>query len=390
MIDVNRSNTYSSLSSVGPAPACTEPSRGSIKRVLIAAGLATAVAGNAWAAQPPEGAVNDSAGNSAMVQSPDGSADPESAARSQWRTFMAQNGAPDKGCFHSTYPSFVWEKVDCAVAQPRVHPEHIKPADDKAAVTGAGNDYVAYATGLIQVATGAFAINGVKSEKTVNVPFGGGESKGILGTNEYSVQLNTNDKETTGACSGHSDCTVWQQFVYATDYIRPGVAGVFMQYWLINWGSSSCPKGGWIFSKPDECYLNSPVAPATDVPITALGQIQLQGTAQFGALDTVTFFYDGEGTSTSNPDAILEIGGVWNKAEFNVLGDIGGSRADFNSGSSINVYLSLYDGSAAKPTCLANAGTTGETNNLSLGSCTASEITIAGVPIAQIQFIESN
>ena len=39
MIDVNRSNTYSSLSSVGPAPACTEPSRGSIKRVLIAAGF---------------------------------------------------------------------------------------------------------------------------------------------------------------------------------------------------------------------------------------------------------------------------------------------------------------------------------------------------------------
>ncbi|MGB0064414.1 MAG: hypothetical protein WBP85_08210, partial [Terracidiphilus sp.] len=52
----------------------------------------------------------------------------------------------------------------------------------------------------------------------------------------------------------------------------------------------------------------------------------------------------------------------------------GGSRADFNSGSSVTVKIAVSDGSTAAPTCVSpnsEEGTTGETNNLTLHSCSA-------------------
>ena len=63
---------------------------------------------------------------------------------------------------------------------------------------GSGNDYVGYATtGLISSAAGGFSISGVKSENGVGVAaLGGG---GILGSNEYSVQINTNDNKRESA-----------------------------------------------------------------------------------------------------------------------------------------------------------------------------------------------
>jgi hypothetical protein len=272
--------------------------------------------------------------------------------------------------------------VDCTTDAPRT-PTHVRPKNGDPDVVGNGGDYVGEATkGLISSAAGAFSISGVKSEKSAGVAsFGGG---GILGTNEYSVQLNTNDAMTTSACDGHSGCTVWQQFIYATDYLGAGTAAVFMQYWLLNWGSSGCPSG-WEKSGSD-CYVNSPLAPAPDIPITGLGQVLLGATAHANLFDTVTLYYGSDAWSMSWFDVMLDIASVWNKAEFNVVGDAGGSRADFNSGSSIQVALSFVDGSASAPKCLANAGTTGETNNLNLGSCTTS--VVFGVPT--IQFSESN
>jgi hypothetical protein len=52
------------------------------------------------------------------------------------------------------------------------------------------------------------------------------------------------------------------------------------------------------------------------------------------------------------------------------------ARADFNAGSSITVNLDLADGSSSAPTCLANGGSTGESNNLNAGACTTS----GGIP----------
>jgi hypothetical protein len=343
---------------------CTEHLRRSIKGILIAGGLAAALGIPAWA------------------QSTDAAADPQSEAYAAWHKTMKQAPASEQGCFHAAYPSVVWEKVDCESGLARI-PRRAKRTNGEAEVVGNGGDYVGEATGLITSAAGDFVVSGVKSEKSVGVAaFGGG---GILGNNEYSVQLNTNDRLTTGACEGHSGCTVWQQFVYATDYYGAGTAAVFMQYWLLDWGSSACPSGWGHYGS--DCYTNSPLAPAADIPITSLASLELGATVQQNGFDTVTLYYGSDVVSMTWFDFMLDIASVWNKVEFNIVGDAGGSQAQFNSGSSLKVIFAFADGSSKKPTCLANGGTTGETNNLNLGACTAS-VGFFGIPL--IEFTESN
>ncbi|MGD0866321.1 MAG: hypothetical protein ABSA49_12275, partial [Rhizomicrobium sp.] len=69
----------------------------------------------------------------------------------------------------------------------------------------------------------------------------------------------------------------------------------------------------------------------------------------------------------------------------NIFGDGGGSVASFNKGSSITVKVNIANGRRA-PDCVAHGGTTGETNNLTLGKkCTAS-----GGKTPAISFTESN
>jgi hypothetical protein len=299
--------------------------------------------------------------------------DRNSAAFNDWRVLMEQNDPSGEGCFHASFPSTDWEKLACVDAQPTVHPVHAKRTDDDAEVVGNGNDFVAEASkGLLTKAIGNFfpAIDVASVDSVGVAAFGDG---GILGQNEYSVQLNTNDLMSTAACAGVKGCKVWQQFVYATDYIAPGKAAVFMQYWLINFAPHSCP-GGWMKSG-DDCYVNSALTPAPDFPITYLGDIEIKAKAASGGNDsvTVTYLATGDVYSRTSSDSVLDIATVWNKAEFNVLGDAGGSRAKFNSGTELYVNISLYGASSMAAKCLANAGTTGETNNLNLNlsSCVA-------------------
>jgi hypothetical protein len=313
----------------------------------------------------------------------DASVDPESAARESWRDVMAHNPAAAEGCSHASYPNYVWEKVDCKVAHPLFHPVHRKPANGAEDVTGNGHDYVAEASGLITETLGSFpTVTGVKTEKSVGVAaFGGG---GILGPNEYTLQVNSNYTGTTSVCVGHSGCTVWQQFIYSPDYNTAGEAAVFMQYWLIGWGSSACPKS-WGSDGGGDCYKNSAYVSAPDMPITALAKLTLSGTAVAGANDTVVFNNGTEAYSITGKDSVVDIAAVWKESEFNVVGNAGGSRADFNKGSSVSVKVALADGSTSAPKCVANAGSTGETNNLTLHTCSASS---GSSP--SIQFTESD
>jgi hypothetical protein len=308
--------------------------------------------------------------------------DPEAAAHETWRTYMKQNPASEAGCFHASYPSYLWEQMPCKTAHPNFHPVLKRPG--AAEVTGNGHDYVAKAAGLISATLGTFPkVTGVKSETGVGVAaFGGG---GILGPNEYTLQINTNFTGTTSACAGHSGCTVWQQFVYAPDYNVQGEAAVFMQYWLIGWGSSGCPGGGWMSDGMGDCFRNSAYAAAPDMPITSLGKLTLSGTAIAGGNDTIVFNNGTSAYSISGKDSVVNIASVWTESEFNVVGNAGGSRANFNKGSSVTVKVALTDGSTSAPTCLANAGSTGETNNLNLGACSAS-----GGAAPSIQFTESD
>jgi hypothetical protein len=307
--------------------------------------------------------------------------DAEAAARDNWRAEMAQNTQPGEGCFRASYPNTVWEQVECKELHPRVHPAFHKPGEGQ--VTGNGHDYVAQAPGLISGTLGTFpTVTGVKSEKSVGVPeFGGG---GILGPGEYSIQLNTNLTDTTSACDGHSGCVVWQQFIYATDYATEGEGAVFMQYWLIGWGDSACPSGFGSDGGGD-CYGNSKSVSAPDVKPTSLASLSLSGAATSGGNDTVVFTDGKTAYSVSGSDSVLDISQAWHQSEFNIVGDAGGSRADFNKPVSITVKVALKDGSKAAPTCVANAGSTGETNNLNLGSCSKKS---GSSPY--IEFTESN
>jgi hypothetical protein len=312
----------------------------------------------------------------------------ESQAREIWRSGLSNNPPSAEGCFHAAYPNLVWERVACSGGVPRVHPTPRMPGAGTAGTTGSadivgnGRDWALGARGLITTALGGFLnVTNVKSEKGVGVAsFGGG---GILGANEYTLQLNSNANATTSVCAGHGGCTVWQQYLYATDFVTKGKAAVFIQYWLLNWGNSACPKG---FAKSGvSCFKNSAFATAPNMKITQLGMLQLEGKAVPGGNDAVLFSNGTNIYSVTTKDSVLQLGLVWREAEFNVVGNAGGSRAVFNKGVSTDVAIEIADGSTAAPLCLAKMGTTGETNNLNLGNCVT-----AGGANPEMEFFEAN
>ena len=308
----------------------------------------------------------------------------EQAAKDSWRHDIAQIATPSEGCFHATYPSVVWEQVACQQLTPRAHPVPRQIVFGQEQTAGNGNDYTLNTTTNITKAVGSFpTFSGVTSEKSVGVAsYGDG---GILGANEYSLQMNTSFNSTTAACKSHSGCVVWQQFIYATDYETEGKGAVFMQDWLIGWGNSRCPSGFGSDGEGD-CYENSAATELADIPPTALGSVTVTGTAATGGNDTTVVTYDGDAYSTTQKDSTLDIASVWKEVEYNVVGDAGGSEAEFNtSGVSVKVNIAATDGSTTAPTCEADTGTTGESNNLTLGSCTA---TSGSTP--SISFTESN
>jgi hypothetical protein len=322
--------------------------------------------------------------------------DPEEAARKTWRAVIRNTPEPGKGCFHVKYPNVAWESAECA--EPRAHPAR--------ATAGNGFDYVAQATGLITRAAGFFeGATNVTSETSV-----GGGKGATDGPNEYDLQMNTNSNGRTDACGDYSDCRVWQQFIYATDYncdgTACGAAALFIQYWLINW-FGNCPNDYWgnnwqLGGKPwpgnNSCFKNSgQMATLPDIPVAELGCcVRLIATAQAGHYDDLTLEYGDDAYLVVGDDSVLDIATVWTQAEFNVVGDNESSQAQFNPWSSIPVTLVLTDGSNSAPTCVPPQdfeGTTGETNNLNLGTCYAGVGEPYGSPVSipspYIQFTQS-
>jgi hypothetical protein len=288
-----------------------------------------------------------------------------------WREAIAQTEVPAEGCFQASYPSLAWNKIECTVA-PNIP---YKPRSGRISQTvGDGNDYAAeVTTGLITKTMGSFAkVTGVTKET------------GLLGANDYSLQLNSNFMN-TAACNGAKNpaqCLDWEQFVYSSGYDE-----AFMQYWLINW-NNRCPSG-W-FSYSTDCYTNSAAVSAPQAVITELKKLKLSGSAKKGTakksgIDTLVFTVGTQAFSTTGLDSVVDLATAWTESEFNIVGDGDGSAADFNSGSSVTVKVAVTNGTKDTPTCAADSGTTGETNNLNLGKCTA---TAGAAPY--IEFIESN
>jgi hypothetical protein len=298
----------------------------------------------------------------------------EAQAREAWRDTIEHTAVPEidtrtatpeaialgQSCFHASYPSTIWSKVDCTEAPNRPYtPRHPALAE----TVGNGNDYAAEVTPLMTKSVGTFpTVTGVTRE-----------SDGAANT--YSIQLNSNFM-TTAACKGISGCLSWEQFVYSS-----GEQAAFMQYWLIGYGS--CPSG-WNAYSPD-CYKNSAAVKVPKEVITQLKNLKLSGAAVANSNDTLVFTTATEAYSTTGKDSVVDLATDWHASEFNIIGDGGGSEAVFNKGSSVTVKITVTDGSTTAPRCVADDGTTGETNNLTLKTCTA-----AGGSTPSIQFVESN
>jgi hypothetical protein len=155
-----------------------------------------------------------------------------------------------------------------------------------------------------------------------------------------------------------------------------------MQYWLIDY-ATTCPSG-WMASSKD-CYRNSAAVGVPKQVIAQLRNLKVSGAAIAGGLDTMVLTTKTQAYSTTGKDSVVTLANFWNASEFNVVGDGNGTAATFNAGPTIDVNITVDDGTTNAPTCEANSGTTAETNNLTLGTCKA---TAGATP--SVKFSETN
>jgi hypothetical protein len=294
---------------------------------------------------------------------------PNIARLQSWRAAITHAPAPGQGCYTATYPLTTWKKVACVAAPNR--PFIPRSGGGSSLTVGDGNDYAAVTSTLTSNAVGSYPIvKGLTSE----------EDEGSQ--NNYSIQLNSNFMSDDKACAGAYDpaeCLGWLQFVYSS-----GGTAAFMQYWLIRYtgGSVHCPSGWYPYS--NDCYTNSSAVYVPLEVVTQLGQMTVSGTAVNGGLDTLVYMDGTTAYQTTGEDSVMYLSEGWTGSEFNIIGDGGGSEAVFNAGTAITVQIALTDGTKDAPTCEPHDGTTGETNNLDLGTCKAK-----GGKVPQVRFKES-
>ena len=330
---------------------------------LVLAGVAVVLAAGCSTSGAPN--VPQVAGGSANVRGPS----PNIARLQSWRAAIAHAPTPGEGCYTAAYPVTTWIKVACVAAPNR--PYIPRSGAGHSQTVGDGTDYAAVTSTLTSNAVGSFPkARHLRSETDDGV------------ANVYSLQLNSNFISGDQACAGASNptkCLGWLQFVYSSSE-----NAAFMQYWLIRYsgGTVHCPAGWNSFST--DCYKNSSAVSVPQEAVTDLPQMNLSGNAVNGGLDTLVFMDGAKAYSTTGQDSVMYLSDGWTGSEFNIIGDGGGSQAVFNAGTSLTVEIALTDGTTNAPTCQANDGTTGETNNLNLGTCTA---TGGAVPRDQVQGI---
>jgi hypothetical protein len=350
--------------------------------------------------------------------------DDSPAAHRAWAEAMHHTPAAREGCFEATYPGTQWQRVQCV---PPPGYQSARPRKFSQMESGHGqvggtstspysNDIVAQApTGqFFSSAVGSFlSVVGVTSETGISLYNNQGVDLGITGTNEYTLQLNTNIAH-SGACGTYSYCTAWQQYIMATNTYESATSStltnqtqVFIEDWLFNYGvhngSNICPSnfidaGANSKGPGDDCYQNSPATSMSliqngQLSITDLGDLKLSGSATANGTDEVTVTYNGHAYTATIQDSYTDIASVWNQTEFNVVGNYGGAEAVFNDGTSIIVQIVGTYGSTSAPTCVFNSGTTGESNNLNFVPSTSAPVCCAysatnGGRSPLIQFME--
>jgi hypothetical protein len=358
--------------------------------------------------------------------------DPEAAAKRNWREKITEQSASGQGngCFHATYPNFIWEAVACSTkGKASSHPTPNRAPDGGPGPQegGAMGDYVALIqNGIITHVAGTFyQVSGVTSETNVD------SNGNNMGSNDYGLQINTNWSLTSAppnsallptyapaACQGHTGCQIWQQFIYTTDQDgdpgpAPSHSELFMQYWLFNWISATefqsnggnCPHGWNPHNSSNgglDCWRNGHVQSVpVIVPVTGLGDVKLSCSVQINGNDELYFSYGADAYAVIESDNFdndhpnedgIDIASIWQSVEFNVVGNTNASQATFNPGSVLGVTVNVLNDSNLPLLCLNDndprvngVGTTSETNNLSLGRCSSTVVN----GYSAIQFTES-
>jgi len=304
------------------------------------------------------------------------------------------------GCYVQASPDAAWQPTACGIA-PAVPdiPATGSSSGGSAEDVGNGNDEVASsASTIIGSTVGSFpAISGLTGESGAPGPaFPGSHCLSGDVSNCYSLQLNTQTFSCNTSYTNSITTTCWEQFVSSN------TGQLYIQFWLLGYctssGGSSCndsppfsstnpapsfscpgsapPGGGGWTQSGGSCYGNSASVSPPSTTATSLGKLSLSGYANYlgSGNDVIKLCISGGSCySVTLADNVLDLYQNWSQSEFNVFGDASGSQAVFNAGTSIQVSTALTDqsGNPIAPSCVNN-GSTGETNNLFLGPCSAS------------------
>ncbi|HUY86288.1 MAG TPA: ice-binding family protein [Acidimicrobiales bacterium] len=282
-----------------------------------------------------------------------------------WRTTV-HNTIPGPGCFQVTYPSTVWTSMTCEAPPSSPIPLQVGGSSNYPDDVAESNYYG------ISSSIGSFYSESNFASET---------DTGTGGSNQYSLQLNTNTFPCNTPATYYHNADCWQQFVVENcPSSSCGAEGysVFIQYWLIGYYGTYgyCPPPylvSWhIFGT--SCYTDSTLTSTPNVSAANLGSVSITGGTVVGGSydDNVQFCYSSTCYSSTLPGTVLNLYQSWYQAEFNVFG-VTSSQAVFvpTTGNTFSVYddivLSSTSGTIS-PFC--NPTTyTGESNNMYLGSC---------------------
>jgi hypothetical protein len=334
---------------------------------------------------------------------------------------MVRTPLPKNGCFKADYPSTDWLEVQCGRPSPFLNQGR---TGAKLNNVGDGADYVAQASGSgfissaegsFQLITGVTGVNGVSGEVNRTPP--AVSNVFMLQINSQSP-VNSSDGATffTPACStapnGPAGCSGWQQFLFSqTQGPAPGsnqqsvsgapgtTPGVFIEYWLYGYGSPCPTLPAWAPAQGNplstlwqndglgDCVFNGPVSYVP--PQTAADLLSMKMTAGTTATQDTVKLATASGMYAYAEPNVLSLADAWTEAEFNVFGDCCSTQATFTSPTVLVVNTSIDDGTSNAPVCVANDGTTGETNNLTFTPTSAPVCCPYGGASPSIQFMEA-
>ncbi len=362
----------------------------------------------------------------------------KNADREAWRKAMERKALPKNGCFSAQYPSTEWQEMQCGRPSPYLNQGGKRAGPNfVGGISGGGsNDFVAQASGsgFISSSTGSFLqIAGGSSANSVSgyLPLKGQPYVPCTGpkcvNNIFSLQMNSQSPVNSGdratfftpACStapnGANLCSGWEQFVFSTtqgpapvpgqnQQSTPGAPGttpaLFVEYWMYGYGSPCPALPSWANTQDNpssplwqsdfvgDCILNGPVSyfppqTAADLPFLVMTSTVNAST------DRVTLTNTNTGAMAAYQEpSVLGLAQAWTESEFNVFGDCCLTQVTFTSPTVLVVQTIIEDGTTNAPVCVANDGTTGESNNLNFEPTAAPVCCSVRGTNPSIQFME--